>query len=183
MNTETFDADQPRTREEITAEYRQHHPILDAYLDIIERTNTSHSVNEPTAGGVSNDEAAGLALLRIGREPRDLHDVRHADAFIHHLLDEINAQCPKVDEPITEYVIRAQYPLGGCVDTAEAWLARDEDDRDFGLDEIILGIPADELRRVLKEALAFAMPAILRKITEDDQRRRRGGLRSVEGTP
>jgi hypothetical protein len=169
-----------RTREQIIAKYRANYPILAAYRDICIEHNRSGGINEPMQGsGVNTEQGALMALERIGRPARDREDVLHAEAWIAKLTEEMESQYPPVDKTIADHVIDSMYPFSGCLPTDEEWLTQSEEDRGGDIDEVVARIrfsePADRLYALLREAIEFGMPAILRDIT-----RRYGEGRSAE---
>jgi hypothetical protein len=179
----TATAERPElTREQITAQYRLNFPLFAAYLDVVhEHQGPRASINEPSTGGIEQRAAVRLALARIGRPARDEDDVRHALAWIESIEYERECMAPPVDKAIRHYVIEALFPPAGCVPSAEDWLSVDDDDEhDADIDAILLRIPTDDLRRLLRETIEYAMPSILRHISaEDDDNRRRATVRGV----
>lgn len=171
-NTTTVDQAEPfvaETRQQAIARYREQFPLLAAYQDIVDEHN-SHPINEPMAAGVSTEHAAALALARIGRPARDREDAQHADAYVHRLMEELDAAWP-VKMGITDYVIDAFLSLAGFVPTKKSWLAQPVVECQDDIDEILSGIPVDDQRHVLKQALWFAMPILLKRITMMDKTR------------
>lgn len=170
----TIDNTEQTATEKIREVYHDEYPLLREYDAVIAQYNSgSGSINEPAEVGVTNRQAAKLALQRAGRPIRDEHDVAHAEAYIEKLRVEMKSQCPPVERGITDFVIDGMFPFAGAMPYAEDWLAQPEIEKASDIDEVVDLIDTDELRRLLAETLKFAMPSILRKITADDQGRRR----------
>lgn len=178
--TTTFNTTEPtgpRSRKQITAEYRDQFPELAAYLDIVhEHSGPDRSINEPLTGGIDTRQATRLALERIGRPARDDEDVKYAEAWIARLRDEIESQTEPAEKKISDFVIDSMFQYVGCMPTADDWFAQAGEDKDGDINDVIAlirhGVPADRLYVLLREVLEFAFPAILARITEDDEKRR-----------
>jgi hypothetical protein len=165
-------ADQ-RTREDVRNHYYETYPLLKAYEEITEERNAvpSMDINDPANSPTAVDTvtAAALALERIGRPARDRQDALFAERYIRSIQAEMADQMPPAadESPLLELVISGVYGLAGCVPDAESWEGFDTETQDFELDEIMHGAPdhTDALQALLREALQYGMPAILREIT------------------
>jgi hypothetical protein len=159
------------TREQIKAEYGENYPLLREYWAVLaEFAGPRVSINTPSSSGLDMRTAASLALLRIGREARDDTDVDHAVAFIDKLESEIEARLPDKEPTVREVVIAELFGYAACVPSAADWQsdAWPQEDRDDVLADIVDRIQTDDLRQLLREALGYAMPAVLAHITAED---------------
>jgi hypothetical protein len=185
ITDEPIDLTTLKTREQVVAHYRELFPLLAAYLDVLdEHQGPPCAINEPWTGGIDERAAARMALARTGRPPRDHADVVFALAHIREIQSEMATLYPPTDPTIQSYVIGEFFQYAGCVPTAENWLDDNEypvSERDGYLFNIVQAIAAGELPALLQECLRHAMPSILRKITAEDEARRRPGLSMVDG--
>lgn len=162
-----------RTREDVRAFYYKQFPLLKAYEEITAERNSvvNPDINDPASSPTAVDtvKAAALALERIGRPARDREDALHAERYIRSVQDEMASTMPDDpdDSAVLELVISGVYGLAGCVPDAESWAGFDTETQEFELDEIVAGAPdhTDALKALLREALEYGMPAILREIT------------------
>lgn len=159
-----------RTRDEILLDYRAHHPLLDAYMAVVDDHTKLTNIND-TAEGIDTRVATALALQRLGRPHRDDLDVECAYAHIRALQEEAATLFPPEDKTLAYFVISGLFPLIGSVPTAEQWEQDTDDERLVAIGDVMdqIGDHSDDLRSLLREALKHAMPAILREITQNQQ--------------
>lgn len=162
-----------RTREEVRTHYYETFPLLKAYDEITRERNSvpNADINDPASSptAVTTMTATELALVRIGKPPRDRADVLYAERYIREVQREMEGELPPSPDasPLLELVISGVYALAGCVPDAESWAGFDTETQEFELEEIMAGAPdhTDALKALLLEALQYGMPAVLREIT------------------
>jgi hypothetical protein len=173
-----------RTFEMVRDHYYRKFPLLRAYDELTRKHNSGQrSINEPWDGGLSSHQITRLALIEIGKPPRDLDDIRMAEQYVRELQREVHGQYPAPAPDLTDAIISAEYQWAGCVSTAEDFNAMDEATARDHIDGLV-----DELQHRgavedhLRELLMIALPEIYTRITADSEAlRNRTRLASVQG--
>lgn len=154
----------------LRSHYRERLPLFDAYLAVIAERNTSSTpITEPmpTAGAVTNHQAAKIALQRLGR-PADELSVEMATAWMERLEDEIASLSDKkasLDDLVTGHF----FTLAGCVPFPKDWLGEDAEERREDASEIARQLDDEQIVEVVE----LALPAVLERIIARDAQRRR----------
>lgn len=173
-----------RTYEMVRDHYYRQFPLLRAFGQLTELHNSDpdRSINEPAKGGKSTLEIAELALRSIGKPPRDLDDVKHAESHVRLLRREMQESYPIPDPDLAEAIIAIEYPWAGCVSTAEDFVMMATDDKIDHVDGIVEELHDRLTKGQLHELLMLALPDLYRQITDhDDARRNRVRLTTVSG--
>jgi hypothetical protein len=173
-----------RTFEMVRDHYYRKFPLLRAYDELTRKHNSGQrSINEPWDGGLSSYQITRLALIEIGKPPRDLDDIRMAEQYVRELQREVSEMYPAPAPDLADAIISAEYQWAGCVTRAEHFAAMDEADKrdhvDGLLDELMhRGAVEDHVR----ELLMIALPEIYARITAHSEAlRNRAQLTSVQG--
>lgn len=167
---------------EIVADwYHEQYPLLAAADKVIAQYNGTDSIHEPCERGLSTKDVARAALVFTELPPRCQADIDHAEAYIARLHEEMRSQYPPAPPNLADAVISAEFPLGGCVLSAQQYAelpADAQDEHASSVAEDIFDSTCDDHMRVLfTQALKIALPMVYAQITaDDDVRRRRDGF-------
>ncbi|MFJ1763745.1 hypothetical protein ACIOD2_25760 [Amycolatopsis sp. NPDC088138] len=169
------------TREIVADWYHEQFPLLAAADKIIAQYNGTDSIHEPSERGLSTKEVARAALVFTELPPRCQADIDHAEAYIARLHEEMRDQYPPAPPNLADAVISAEFPLGGCVMSAEQFAELSPEAQDEHVasvaEDIFDGSCDDHMRVLFTQALKIALPAVYAEITGlDEARRRREGF-------
>lgn len=173
-----------RTFEQVRDHYYRKFPLLREYEELTSLHNGSSRtpINEPWEGGLDTMRVTEMALIRSGKPPRDRDDILHAEQYITGLQREMRDQYPAKDPDLAEAVILAEFQWAGCVTHADDFEAMSDAEKAEHVDAVISELTGDT-KAHLREALLIALPTLYRRITAQDQdRRRKLGLSVVPRT-
>jgi hypothetical protein len=156
--------------EAVTAFYRCKDPFFDAYNSVIEENNQHVGpITEPSSGGVTNYQAAQIALARVGRPTDDPMTIRMAEAYVGRLREEIKQKADPVIPTITSAVLDLWFPYAGSIPDVEAWNDMPDDEQAEWAQELVEHHLIDE---ALIDAVKLAMPLLLDHAIRESQRRK-----------
>jgi hypothetical protein len=164
--------------EAVTAFYRRKDPFFDAYNSVIEENNQHVGpITEPSTGGVTTYQAAQIALARVGRPTDDPMTIRHAEAYISHLREEIKQAADRVVPTITSALLDLWFPWSGAIPDVEAWNAMPDDEQWQWAAELVDHHLVDE---ALVDAVKLAMPVLIEHAIAESQRRKLAAVKDQE---
>lgn len=170
MTTNEIDFPGDLSYESVTAFYRRQHPLLDAYLSVIEEHNRHDGpITEPSTGGVSNYQAAQIALRHIGKPTDDPLIIRMTEAYINQLRAEVKQSADRVIPTISSALLDLWFPYSGCLPDVEAWNGMPDDEQAQWAQELVDHHLIDE---ALIDAVKLAMPVLLEHAIGESQRRK-----------
>lgn len=179
MTTTEIDFPTDSSYEAVTAFYRCKDSFFDAYNSVIEENNHHVGpITEPSTGGVTNYQAAQIALARIGKPTDDPLSIRMAEAYISQLREEIKQTADPVIPTITGALLDLWFPFSGCIPDVQAWSDMPDDEQAQWAQELVEHHLVDE---ALIDAVKLAMPVLLDHAIRESQRRKLASVKDEEG--
>lgn len=150
-------------------EYRAQFPLLDEYLKVVDQftPDVVQPITEEMKGGVDVHVATKIALSRLGRDCDD--DTAYwAWAYIEKLRNEVNSMSDQPEPTVASVLIDHFWPTWGHLPTVAEWEEEMEDDKDYHANELFDAMP----REMCELAIKIAMPTLLERVIEEDERLR-----------